>query len=78
MSGPDFPDLPSDEELGITEEDLKDLEDGDLPDDGPEMSDEELMALLGETREPAKAMPGSGTPAPPKGGVPKEALADTR
>jgi len=48
MSDYDFPELPSDEELGITEEDRKKYGD-DLPDDGPEMSDTELAALLGES-----------------------------
>lgn len=47
MSNSDFPDLPSDKELGLTEEDLKELE-GELSDDGPEMSAEEMAALFGE------------------------------
>jgi Peptidase family M28 len=59
MSDYDFPELPSDEELGITEEDGK-----DLPDDGPEMSDEEMRALLGE--EPTPALPAS-EPSPAAG-----------
>ena len=62
MSDYDFPELPSDEELGITEEDRKKYEE-DLPDDGPEMSDAELAALL-------------GTPKAPKGAAGKGAVAE--
>ena len=47
MSDYDFPELPSDDELGITDEDRKEYE-KNLPDDGPEMNDAELAALLGE------------------------------
>jgi hypothetical protein len=46
MSDFKLPDLPSDEELGITDEDRKNLE--DLPQDGPELSAQELLALLGD------------------------------
>ena len=53
MSDFDLPDLPSDEELGITDEDREKYGD-DLPDDGPEMSAEEMEALLGG---PAPAPP---------------------
>ncbi len=51
MSDYKFPELPSDEELGITDEDREHLPD----DDGPEMSAEEMRALLGDA--PAKALP---------------------
>jgi hypothetical protein len=62
MSDYDLPKLPSDEELGITEEDLKDLQD----DEGPELTDEERAALLGGEPEPAKGPP----PPPPPGKKP--------
>jgi len=51
MSDFKFPELPSDEELGITDEDLEHLPD----DDGPEMTEEERRALLGE--EPRSEAP---------------------
>lgn len=54
MSDYDLPDLPSDEELGITEEDHQKYGE-DLPDDGPEMSEKEMAALLGgSTKSPAQ------------------------
>ncbi|MEM7414112.1 MAG: M28 family peptidase [Gemmatimonadota bacterium] len=46
MTDFDFPDLPSDEELGITDEDRKAYE--EEGEDRPEMSDAEMAALLGE------------------------------
>lgn len=58
MSDYDFPDLPSDEDLGITEEDRKAFE--EEGGDGPEMTDAELEALLGERPSP---------PPPPKSGA---------
>jgi len=51
MSKFDLPDLPSDDELGITDEDRKRLEE-ELPPDRPELSKEEMSALLGETLSP--------------------------
>ncbi|NNL30850.1 MAG: M20/M25/M40 family metallo-hydrolase [Gemmatimonadetes bacterium] len=46
MSDFDLPDLPSDEELGITDDDREKYGD-ELPDDGPEMSADEMETLLG-------------------------------
>lgn len=46
MSKFDFPELPSDDELGITDEDREQYA-KDFPDDGPELSDAEMEALLG-------------------------------
>jgi hypothetical protein len=60
MSDYDFPELPSDEELGITDEDREKYGE-DLPADGPEMSDAKLAALLGEPSPPKKSA--AGTPA---------------
>lgn len=60
MTDYDFPDLPSDEELGITDEDRKAYE--EEGGDGPEMSDAELAALLGES-------PGSKASAPATAGA---------
>ncbi|MGD8728315.1 MAG: M20/M25/M40 family metallo-hydrolase, partial [Gemmatimonadota bacterium] len=53
MSDFDLPELPSDEELGITDEDREKYGD-DLQDDGPEMSADEMAALLGEEAKPKK------------------------
>lgn len=53
MADFNLPELPSDEELGITDEDREHLE-GELPDDGPELSAEEMAALLGEVPTPEK------------------------
>jgi len=53
MSDFKLPELPSDEELGITDEDRESLEEG-LPRDGPELSAEEMSALLGESPAPKK------------------------
>ena len=47
MSKYELPDLPSDKELGLTEEEIKELE-AEFGDTGPEMSPEEMAALLGE------------------------------
>ena len=57
MSDFELPELPSDEDLGITEEDLE-----HLPEEEPELSAEERAALLGEG-------PGS-SPSPRHGGKP--------
>jgi hypothetical protein len=62
MSDYELPELPSDEELGISEDDLE-----DVPDEAPEMSAEERAALLGEapadTPPPGRRAPtGDTTP----------------
>jgi hypothetical protein len=62
MTDYDLPDLPSDEELGITEEDRKSLEE-DFPEERPELSAEEAAAFLGDAPAPA--------PTPKEGGKPK-------
>lgn len=62
MSDYKFPELPSDEELGITDEDLENLPD----EDGPEMTEEERRALLGEEAGP------KAPAAPPKAPKRKE------
>ena len=52
-----LPDLPSDDDLGITDGDREEYE-KNFPDDGPEMTDTEMAALLGDSppqkKEPAK------------------------
>ena len=48
MSDFDLPDLPSDEELGIDDEDLQEF----IEDEGSELSDAEMEALLGESPKP--------------------------
>lgn len=53
MSDFDFPELPSDEELGITKEDREAYEE-EVGADDPEMSAAELAALLGDTPSSAK------------------------
>ena len=60
MSKYDLPDLPSDDELGISEEDRDAYE--AHPEERPELSKEEMIALLGETFSPkaAGAAGGSG------------------
>jgi hypothetical protein len=72
MSDYKIPDLPSDEELGITKKDRENY----AADDKPEMSDKEMAALLGEApRAPApppKASKGPSTPPPPKAQPAKE------
>jgi hypothetical protein len=60
MSDFKLPELPSDEELGITEEDLE-----DLPEEEPELSAEEMAALLGERAGPSPS-PADGGKAPKK------------
>lgn len=55
MSDFKLPELPSDEELGISDADRKALEEEGLKDDGPEMSAEEMAALFGEAPPPAAA-----------------------
>ena len=71
MSDFKIPELPSDDELGITKKDLKDLEEvgGDTE---PELSAKEMAALLGDSpRAPAPAPKALGkTPPPPPGGPP--------
>lgn len=69
MSDWKLPDLPSDEELGITEEDRKKYGE-DLPDDGPELSEQEMAALLGGTPGPKPKRPdaGGGAVSPGKAG----------
>jgi hypothetical protein len=54
MSDYKIPDLPSDDDLGITDEDREFLK-KELGEDSPEISDAELRALLGD--EPAGALP---------------------
>ena len=69
MSDFEFPELPSDDDLGITDEDREQLE-KDFPGDGPEMSDAELAALLGEASPSRSPTP----PVAPEGAAkPKEA-----
>ena len=76
MSTSDFPDLPSDKELGLTEEDLKELE-GELSNDGPEMSAEEMAALFGE-EPPAPVTIPRPTPSGAPAGGGKEAAKAAR
>ena len=59
MSKYELPDLPSDKELGLTAEEIKELE-AEFGDTGPEMSPEEMAALLGE--EPPAPAPTSDKP----------------
>jgi hypothetical protein len=65
MSDYDFPELPSDDELGITEEDRKKYGE-DLADDGPELSDKELAALLGDAGPTSPPKSTSSPPSAPK------------
>jgi hypothetical protein len=60
MSKYDPPELPSDETLGITEEDRKALE-RELPADRPELSKDEMIALLGESFPPEAGVPAGET-----------------
>ncbi|HSH76775.1 MAG TPA: M28 family peptidase, partial [Longimicrobiales bacterium] len=62
MSDYELPELPSDEELGITDDDRERY--GELPEDRPELSEEEMVALLGQTRSPK---PGGGSGDAPEG-----------
>jgi hypothetical protein len=71
MSDDKFPELPSDEELGITDEDLEHLPD----DDGPEMTEEEMRALLGEEPKPQAPPARSKAGKPPKEPKPKASKA---
>ena len=48
MSDFEFPDLPSDEELGITDED-RDAYDKEFGNEAPDTSDAEVAELLGDT-----------------------------
>lgn len=50
-----LPDLPSDDDLGITDGDREEYE-KNFPDDGPEMTDTEMAALLGDS-PPQKKKP---------------------
>ena len=61
MSDFKIPELPSDDELGINEKDLEEF----VEDDGPELSDKELAALLGEAPKAPPPPPGKGKK-PPK------------
>lgn len=54
MTDYDFPDLPSDDELGITDEDREQYE-KDFADEGSELTAEERAALLGESASSPKA-----------------------
>ena len=54
MSDFKLPELPSDEELGISDADRKALEEEGLKDDGPEMSAEEMAALFSEVPDAVK------------------------
>jgi hypothetical protein len=63
----DLPELPSDEELGITDQDRERLEE-ELPADRPELSKQEMAALLGG----ASAQKGGGPAGPKKGKKRKE------
>jgi hypothetical protein len=65
MSDWKLPDLPSDEELGITDEDRKKYGE-DLPDDGPEMTEQEMAALLGESTKQRLPPASAGTGAADK------------
>jgi hypothetical protein len=68
MSDYKFPELPSDDELGITDDDREQFA-KDFPDDGQEMSDAELASLLGESpaAKPAPAAKSApAVPTPPK------------
>ena len=66
MSDYDLPDLPSDKELGLTEDEIKELE-AEFSDDRPEMTAEEMAALLGEEPPaPAASAAGTGTEQPSK------------
>jgi hypothetical protein len=56
MSDFRIPELPSDEELGITDADRKAFEE-DAPQDSPELSAEEMAALLGEAPRAAGEKP---------------------
>lgn len=61
MSDFKIPDLPSDDDLGITKEDLEKYG-GD--DDKPELSEAEMAALLGEAPRPAPSAPPRAKAAP--------------
>ena len=66
MSDYDLPDLPSDKDLGLTEDEIKELE-AEFSDDRPEMTAEEMAALLGEEPPaPAASAAGTGTEQPSK------------
>jgi hypothetical protein len=58
MSEYKFPELPSDDELGITDADREEYE-KDLPKDGPELSAAEMAALLGDSPVPRPKAPSS-------------------
>jgi len=68
MSDYKFPELPSDDELGITDDDREQFA-KDFPDDGQEMSEAELAALLGESpvaKPGPAAKPAPAAPSPQK------------
>jgi hypothetical protein len=74
MSDFKIPELPSDDELGITKKDLKDLEElgGDTE---PELSAKEMAALLGESSRPPTPAPKALGKAPPPKEPPKKKAA---
>lgn len=64
MSEFKLPDLPSDDELGIGDDDLEEF----LEDEGSELTDAEMRALLGDSPKPKT--PPSDEPPPPADGEP--------
>jgi hypothetical protein len=74
MSDYDIPELPSDEELGISDEDREAYAD-QLGDDRPELSDEEMRALLGDVPGRGAAGASGAKPAPKAKGARKAAKA---
>lgn len=76
MSDHDLPDLPSDEELGITEEDRKLLEEQLGDEDEPPIPDEaEVKPASGRKPAKRKTSPAGSAAAPPAKGAPPAALA---
>jgi len=65
MSDFDLPNLPSDEDLGLSKEEIAELE-KEFGDTGPEMSDAEMAALLGES-PPPQATPAAASQSPAQG-----------
>ena len=65
MSDFDLPNLPSDEDLGLSKEEIAELE-KEFGDTGPEMSDAEMAALLGES-PPPQAAPAAASQSPAQG-----------
>ena len=81
MSDFKLPDLPSDEELGLTKEEIEALEKELGEDSGPEMSAAEMAALFGEPAPAPKAPPAAGAGTQKSGaapgGAPKSPKANT-